>query len=120
MNKIIIPKKLVLVDDEFIGKGEYSGQYYIGMNYWASQEIGCDFPFPKDTAVVVKRVALDSGGWNRGFGIPEVFLHEQQESQFMQLGCDYPDAHARTAALCGPTIEPPVINHKDVLKLVRK
>jgi hypothetical protein len=117
--EIIIPKELVLVDDRFYGTGKYAGCPYIGMNWWAAQEIGCKFPFDKTQAVVVKSVAVNHGGWPADYGIEEIFLHEQQEAQFMQFGLDYPDAHARTTDLVGPSWERPAINHNKVLRLVK-
>ena len=114
--KIIVPRKLVLVDEAFVGTGKYKGNLYCGMNYWAAQEIGCLFPYPKNTAVVTRGI----GGWDwRGYKVKHIFLHEQQESVFMQLGCDYPDAHARTTDLVGPDYCPPKIDYNKVLELVK-
>ena len=119
MREIIVPRDLVLRDPWFFGKGVWAGRSFIGMNYWAAKEIGCEFPYPKTTAVVCQDVAWTHGGWGSGYGIEEVFLHEQQEAQFMQLGCNYPHAHDMTTKLCGPDHNTPRLSHKQVLELVK-
>ncbi len=125
---IIIPRKLVTIDEEIRAKGfaygkdyfyDYDGAVYCGMNWWAAKEIGCPFPYPKDTAVVAKCVTNTHGGWHSDFGINDILLHEQQEAQLMQLGLCYPDAHSRTTALCGPNRTGRIIALETVEKLVK-
>ena len=90
---IIELTNLVLVDKIVSKARPYV--HWIGMNYWAAQTLQVEWPYSKDTAIVVPPKSYDS--WT----IENVHLHELIEAQIMQKGMSYDEAHAQTLALVG-------------------
>jgi hypothetical protein len=95
---IINPTEIVIVND-YIPSSKRPDVHYIGMNYWAAQELGVEWPYTKNTAVVTNPI-LFLGRYNP-WGINEVLLHEQTEAKLMQEGLPYDKAHAETLKLVG-------------------
>lgn len=95
--KIIIPTKVVIYKGYILSKNRPSS-HWIGMNYWAAQTLGVDWPYPKNRAIVVDP---KSCGYLSEWSVENVLRHEQVESEFMQKGDDYDTAHRKTLDLVG-------------------
>jgi hypothetical protein len=99
---MILPTKVVIVDNYI--RSAKRDPLYIGMNYWAAKELEAEFPYSKNTILVVDPNVVDISNKMLGFKvhrwkIKDVVLHEQTEARLMQMGLGYDEAHMYTVEL---------------------
>ena len=93
---MIIPDKRIIIN-HYMRSPKHKWTSYIGMNWWAAQELQVKFPYTKDSAIITNPITSFGFTWT----INKVLRHEQTEARFMQEGLRYDEAHKRTLELVG-------------------
>ena len=79
MNNLILQTNVILTDHYIAKRWKWkylTHRTYIGMNWWAANELGVRFPFTKDTVVITDPRSKFGATWT----IDSVLRHERAES----------------------------------------